>query len=162
MVAYKSSAVASFLKSPEPACRAVLLYGPDAGLVAERASALAVTLGRRAAGETETVRLDDRDLAEDPARLEVELKTTPMFASKSVIRVTAGQRLDVQALKALLATPSENALIVEADDLGRPLAALDEDLRERDRPLRHQSRVWSVDENRAARGVRRSHEVGNG
>src|SRR4029450_8708937 len=41
MVAYKSSAVASFVKTPKPECRAVLVYGPDAGLVAERAAGLA-------------------------------------------------------------------------------------------------------------------------
>jgi len=123
MVAYKSSAVASFLRSPDPSCRAVLLYGPDAGLVTERASALAATFVKRASGHAEIVRLDDRDLAEDPARLEVELRTRPMFATCQVVRVAAGGRLDVPSLKALLASPSDNALIVEAGNL-RPDSAL--------------------------------------
>jgi DNA polymerase-3 subunit delta len=123
MVAYKSSAVASFLRSPDPSCRAVLLYGPDAGLVAERAAALAATFARRDKGGAEIVRLDDRDLAEDPARLEVELCTRPMFASSQVVRVTAGARLDVPGLKALLASPYDNALIVEAGNL-RPDSGL--------------------------------------
>ena len=101
----------------------MLLYGPDAGLVAERAAALAQIFVKRGKGQTEIVRLDDRDLAEDPARLEVELRTAPMFASQSVIRVTAGARLDVPSLKALLATPSDNALIVEAGNL-RPDSGL--------------------------------------
>ena len=123
MVAYKSSAVASFLRSPEPSCRAVLLYGPDAGLVGERASALAATFARRVKGNAEIIRLDDRDLAEDPAQLEVELRTRPMFAASQVVRVTAGARLDVPGLKALLASPFDNALIVEAGNL-RPDSAL--------------------------------------
>lgn len=123
MVAYKASAVASFIRSPEPGCRAILVYGPDAGLVAERAVALAQIFVKRGKGQTEIVRLDDRDLAEDPARLEVELRTAPMFASQSVIRVTAGSRLDVPSLKALLATPSDNPLIVEAGNL-RPDSGL--------------------------------------
>lgn len=123
MVAYKSSAVASFLRSPEPSCRAVLLYGPDAGLVAERASALAAMFARGVKGNAEIIRLDDRDLAEDPARLEVELRTRPMFAASQVVRVTAGARLDVPSLKALLASPFDNALIVEAGNL-RPDSAL--------------------------------------
>ncbi len=123
MVAYKSSAAAAFLRSPDPAFRAILLYGPDAGLVSERASALAGTFARRAAGGTEIVRLDDRDLAEDPARLEVELRTRPMFAASQVVRVTAGARLDVPSLKALLAAPFDNALIVEAGNL-RPDSGL--------------------------------------
>ena len=101
----------------------MLLYGPDAGLVAERAAALAQIFVKRGKGQTEIVRLDDRDLAEDPARLEVELRTAPMFASQSVIRVAAGARLDVPSLKALLATPSDNVLIVEAGNL-RPDSGL--------------------------------------
>jgi DNA polymerase III subunit delta len=123
MVAYKSSAVASFLRAPDSSCRAVLLYGPDAGLVAERAAGLAATFARRDKGGAEIVRLDDRDLAEDPARLEVELRTRPMFAASQVVRVTAGARLDVPGLKALLASPFDNALIVEAGNL-RPDSAL--------------------------------------
>lgn len=123
MVAFKSSAVASFLKSPDPDCRAVLVYGPDAGLVAERATALAQAFARMEKGQTEIVRLDDRDFGEDPARLEVELRTVPMFAARSVVRVTAGARLDVPSLKALLATRCDNPLIVEAGNL-RPDSAL--------------------------------------
>jgi DNA polymerase-3 subunit delta len=123
MVAFKSSAVASFLKSPDPNCRAVLVYGPDAGLVSERATALAQAFARKAPGQTEIVRLDDRDFGEDPARLEIELRTVPMFAARSVVRVTAGAKLDVPSLKALLATPPENPLIVEAGNL-RPDSGL--------------------------------------
>jgi DNA polymerase III subunit delta len=123
MVAYKSHTVGSFLKSPNPTCRAVLVYGPDAGLVTERASALAQLFAGRCEGQTEIVRLDDRDLGEDPARLEVELKTASMFAARSVVRVTAGPKLDVPALKALLATEFDNPLIVEAGNL-RPDSGL--------------------------------------
>lgn len=123
MVAYKSSAVPSFVKSPNAACRAVLVYGPDAGLVAERASALAQIFAQRAKGPTEVVRLDDRDLGEDPARLEVELRTASMFAAQSIIRLTAGAKLDVPSLKALLATEFDNPLIIEAGNL-RPDSGL--------------------------------------
>jgi len=123
MVAHKASAVPRFLKSPDPNCRAVLLYGPDAGLVSERAAALTRSLARRQGAEAEVIRLDDRDFAEDPARLDVELRTQPMFASAKVVRVTAGSRLDVPSLKALLAEPSDNALIVEAGNL-RPDSGL--------------------------------------
>ena len=123
MVAYKSSAVAGFIKSPKPDCRAVLVYGPDAGLVAERARTLAQVFAERGTGDTEIVRLDDRDLGEDPARIEVEINTVPMFAAQSVVRVTAGAKLDVASLKTLLATDFANALIVEAGNL-RPDSGL--------------------------------------
>ena len=72
---------------------------------------------------TEIVRLDERDLAEDPARLEVELRTIPMFAERKVVRVAAGARLDVPMLKALLEAPLAGALVIEAGAL-RPDSAL--------------------------------------
>jgi DNA polymerase-3 subunit delta len=123
MVAYKSSAVASFLKAPKPECRAVLVYGPDAGLVAERVNALAQIFARRAKGETEIVWLGERDLTDDPARLEVEVDTKPMFASQSIVRFTVWPKFDPSRLKALLATEFANPLIVEAGNL-RPDSAL--------------------------------------
>jgi DNA polymerase-3 subunit delta len=91
--------------------------------VAERARTLADMFAGRASGQAEIVRLDDRDLAEDPARLEVELRTVPMFATSKVVRVTAGARLDVASLKSLLAALTDGALIVEAGNL-RPDSAL--------------------------------------
>lgn len=123
MVAYKTSAVAAFVRSPDPSARAMLVYGPDAGLVAERAAALAEKFARQGKGDIEIVRLDDRDLAEDPARIEVELRTRPMFAAGKVVRVSAGARLDLPSLKALLAAPFDHLLIVEAGNL-RPDSAL--------------------------------------
>ena len=123
MVAYKASGVARFLKSPDPKCRAALIYGPDAGLVSERGAALAETFARQQGDDAEIIRLDDRDFAEEPGRLAIELRTQPMFASAKVVRVTAGSRLDVPSLKALLGEPSDNALIVEAGNL-RPDSGL--------------------------------------
>jgi DNA polymerase-3 subunit delta len=123
MVAYKTSAVPAFVRSPDPSARAMLVYGPDAGLVSERAAALADKFVRQGKGDAEIVRLDDRDLAEDPARIEVELRTRPMFSAGKVVRVTAGARLDVPSLKALLAAPFDHPLIVEAGNL-RPDSGL--------------------------------------
>ncbi|MFD0985777.1 DNA polymerase III subunit delta [Methyloligella solikamskensis] len=122
MVAVKSSGVSRFLKSPDPACRAVLVYGPDTGLVSERAAALQKRFAE-GAEEAEVVRLDDRDFAEMDGRLSVELGTMPMFADRKVVRVAAGARLNPDELKAALAEPPETALIVEGGNL-KPDSAL--------------------------------------
>ena len=121
MVAYKSLSVPHFIKSPDAACRFALVYGPDTGLVSERAEALAkhFSAGR---GETEIVRLDERDITDDASRIEVELRTIPMFATRKVVRVGVGARLDVPTLKALLEMQSESALIIEAGNLRRDSA----------------------------------------
>ncbi|MGB0057822.1 MAG: DNA polymerase III subunit delta, partial [Methyloceanibacter sp.] len=123
MVAYKAKSFRQLLKTFSTECRAALIYGPDAGLVAERAAALADMFAGKRKDATEFVRLDERDLAEDPALIEVELRTVPMFAERKVVRVTASSRLDVPSLKALLEAQLANALIVEAGAL-RPDSAL--------------------------------------
>jgi DNA polymerase-3 subunit delta len=123
MVALKSGPLQRLLKSLPPHCRAVLVYGPDAGLVAERAGALGSHFASQDKGTSDVVRLDDRDLAEDPGRLEVELRTVSMFADRKVVRIAAGARLDVGSLKALLEAPLEGALVVEAGAL-RPDSGL--------------------------------------
>jgi DNA polymerase-3 subunit delta len=123
MVAYKAASVHRFLRSPAPDCGAALLYGPDAGLVAERAAALASHFMRRGEGQSELVRLDERDFAEDSGRLDVELRTIPMFAERKVVRVGPSAKLNVPALKALLGSPLEAVLVVEAGNL-RPDSAL--------------------------------------
>lgn len=101
----------------------MLVYGPDAGLVSEQATALAKRLAEGLGSDTEIVRLDDRDFAEDPGRLELECRTRPMFASGRVVRVRAGSRLDAGALKTVFAEPSDNPVIVEAGNL-RPDSGL--------------------------------------
>jgi DNA polymerase-3 subunit delta len=123
MVAYKTGSLQRIIKSFEPECRAALVYGPDAGLVAERAAALADAFAGKRKDAAEIVRLDERDLAEDPARLEVELRTIPMFAERKVVRVAPGAKLDVPMLKALLEAPLAGALVIEAGAL-RPDSAL--------------------------------------
>ncbi len=123
MVAFKASQLIGFLKSPDPRFCAALLYGPDAGQVGDHATVLAkrVALASEPAGEI--IRIDDRDLAEDPGRLETEAQTVSMFSARKVIRVTAGQRFPVDGLEALLAAPLEAWIIVEAGNL-RPAAKL--------------------------------------
>jgi DNA polymerase-3 subunit delta len=123
MVAYKAGSLQHLLKSLDPHCRAALVYGADAGLVAERAGELASFFARQGKVKTEMVRLDDRDLAEDGARLEVELRTVPMFSDRKVVRLAAAARLDVPSLKAMLEAPLEGMLVVEAGPL-RPASAL--------------------------------------
>ena len=123
MVAYKTGSFQRILKSLEPSCRAGLVYGPDAGLVAERAAVLTNVFAGKRKDAVEVIRLDEKDLAEDPARLEVELRTIPMFADGKVVRVAAGARIDVPTLKALLEAPLAGALVIEAGAL-KPDSAL--------------------------------------
>lgn len=102
MVALKASDVERFVAAPDPRYEAVLVYGPDEGLVAERARRLCDTLARRDTPPSDILRLDDADLESSLDRLHVELGTVSMFSSGKVVRVTAGRRINAALLKSLL------------------------------------------------------------
>jgi DNA polymerase III subunit delta len=128
MVAIKTQQADAFLKSfDRPTASvpsAVLFYGGDAGLVAERATALARRLAERDSPPGEILRLDDASLDDDPARIFVELQTAPMFGGRKIVRATAGRRITAAALKPLIEGAGlEGFLIVEAGNL-RPDDAL--------------------------------------
>jgi DNA polymerase-3 subunit delta len=116
MVAVKAHQADAFLNAIERVPAAVLFYGPDAGLVSERAATLARRLAERDGGEV--LRLDDADLEDDPDRIAVELQTIAMFGGRKIVRALAGRRVNANALKALVESGKiEGILIVEAGQL---------------------------------------------
>lgn len=118
MVAVKAHQAETFLKPPGPSYAAVLFYGTDAGLVAERAAKLASLLAAREDPPGEIIRLDDADLDSDPDRLAIELQTMPMFGGAKIVRAIAGRRIGTSALQSLIDGDSLAArLIVEAGNL---------------------------------------------
>jgi len=122
MVAYKAAQTARFLKNPDSQFRAFLLYGPDSGLVSDRGAALARKLASVSELECEVIRLDERDLSQDPDRLAIEARTLSMFAGTKVVRVRGGAGLET-ALAELIDTAVEAHIIVEAGNL-RPSSKL--------------------------------------
>ncbi|MEE8530828.1 MAG: DNA polymerase III subunit delta [Hyphomicrobium sp.] len=118
MVAVKAHQAQSFLKLPGPRQSAILFYGTDAGLVAERARALATLIAQREDPHGEIIRLDDADLDTDPERLAVELQTVPMFGGSKIVRATTGRRIGTTTIKPLLDEDKlASTLIVEAGNL---------------------------------------------
>src|SRR5881394_332712 len=102
MVAVKTHQANAFLAALDRVPPAVLLYGGDAGLVAERAAQLAKRLTERDSPPGEIIRLDDASLEEDPGRIFVELQTAPMFGGRKVLRTVAGRRVTAAQLKPLV------------------------------------------------------------
>lgn len=118
MVAIKPQQVPSLLKAPDPKLQAYLIYGADAGQVAETSLALARSIAARGNPPGEIIRLDDADLESDPDRLAVELKTMPMFGGQKIIRASTGRRITTAVLKPLVGEGRlEGTLIVEAGNL---------------------------------------------
>src|SRR5689334_6234586 len=124
MVAVKTHQANAFLAALDRVPSAILLYGGDAGLVAERATQLAKRLAERDTPPGEIIRFDDASLEEDPGRIFVELATVPMFSSRKIVRATAGRRVSAQQLAPLVTGGAiAGCLIVEAGNL-RPDDAL--------------------------------------
>jgi DNA polymerase III subunit delta len=110
--------VAVFLQRPDPGVRAVLLYGPDAGLVRERAEALARAVCPDPHDPFRVADLAGATLAADPARLNDEAAQISLMGGKRVVRVREASDALAPLFARFLADPPEGALvIVETGDL---------------------------------------------
>jgi DNA polymerase III subunit delta len=127
MVALKGAEIERFVARPDPARPIVLVFGPDAGLVHERAEALVRASVDDPKDPFQLARLDGEDLAGEPTRLIEEANTVPLFGGRRAVWVKAGGRNLAPAVEPLLASPvSECRVIIEAGDLKRsaPLRAI--------------------------------------
>src|SRR5580698_6681668 len=127
MVAIKAADVDAFVARPDPARPVVLVFGPDAGLISERATALIKASVDDVNDPFALARLEAEALSADPARLAEEAQTIPLFGGRRAVWVKAGGRNIAPAVEALLALPRiECRVIIEAGDLRRnaPLRAL--------------------------------------
>ena len=127
MVALKASEIEKFLARPDPARPIMLVFGPDAGLVRERAEALVRASIDDPKDPFQLARLDGDDLASEPTRLVEEANTIPLFGGRRAVWVKAGSRNFAPAVEALVAVASPDCrVVIEAGDLKRtaPLRAL--------------------------------------
>src|ERR1039458_9110255 len=90
MVALRGKEIDAFLARPDPGRPIILLYGPDAGLVRERADALLASAVDDPNDPFSLVRLDGDELSAEPSRLVDEALTMPLFGGRRAIRVRAG------------------------------------------------------------------------
>lgn len=106
-----------YLSKPDTNRSVVLLFGPDTGRVAERASELASDLSN--GNELAVARFDEAELAAEPDRLRNEVYAGSLFVDHRVIRIRAGGNRSIgSSLEAILKDPPENTwLVIEAGDL---------------------------------------------
>jgi DNA polymerase-3 subunit delta len=124
MVALRGRDVDAFLKTPDAGRPIVLLYGPDAGLVRERADALIASAVDDASDPFSLVRMDGDELSAEPSRLVEEAMTIPMFGGRRAIRVRAGSRSFASGVETLAAMPLKDCrVVIEAGEL-RPESPL--------------------------------------
>jgi DNA polymerase-3 subunit delta len=107
-----------FIRQPDPAVPAVLLYGPDAGLRRERSAALLAKVVADPKDPFAVTELTGAQIAEDPARLADEAAALVFGGGRRFVRVReAGDRITA-VVKDFLAQPAGEAFVVfEGDDL---------------------------------------------
>jgi DNA polymerase-3 subunit delta len=110
--------VESFLRRPDPQISAVLLYGPDAGLVRERADMLARTICPDLQDPFRVAELTPAVLGADPARLADETAQISLMGGRRVVRVRdAGDALAPLFARFLGDSRGDALTVVEAGDL---------------------------------------------
>jgi DNA polymerase-3 subunit delta len=124
VVALRGREIDAYLARPDPARPIVLLYGPDAGLVRERADALLASAVDDPNDPFSLVRLDGDELSAEPSRLVDEALTIPLFGGRRAIRVRAGSRNFASGVDALADAPLKDCrIVIEAGEL-RPESPL--------------------------------------
>src|SRR5260370_25413425 len=101
MTALKAAQVDAFVARPDPARPVVLVFGPDAGLVRERAEALIRGAVDDPRDPFALARLAGDELAAQPMRLGEGANTLPLFGGRRAVWVKAGSRNFVPAVRAL-------------------------------------------------------------
>src|SRR5271167_4911008 len=118
MVVLRGREIDAFLARPDPGRPIILLYGPDAGLVRERADALLASAVDDPDDPFSLVRLDGDELAADPSRLVDEAMTVPLFGGRRAIRVRAGSRSFASGVDTLADSPLKDCrIVIEAGEL---------------------------------------------
>jgi DNA polymerase-3 subunit delta len=124
LVALRGRDVDAFLARPDPGRPIILLYGPDAGLVRERANALLASAVDDPEDPFSLVKLEGDELSAEPSRLVDEALTVPLFGGRRAIRVRAGSRNFSSGIDTLAEMPLKDCrIVIEAGDL-RPESPL--------------------------------------
>lgn len=128
MVAIKASDVDRALRQRRPDQHpVVLVYGPDQGLVSERARAAAEAAVDDPSDPFQLVRLDGDAVAAEPGRLAEEAGTIGLFGGRRSLWVRQTSRNLVPAVTVCLDLDlRDTSIVVEGGDLGRssPLRTL--------------------------------------
>jgi DNA polymerase III subunit delta len=126
MAKLKAHEVDGFLSRSGTGYHIFLIYGPDRGMVSERASQIAKSSKIPLDDPFSVIKLDASTINADPARLADECLTVSMFGGDRLVWVkdAGNEKGLIEAVKAIAASKMEGVtLIIEADDL-KPASGL--------------------------------------
>jgi DNA polymerase-3 subunit delta len=124
IVKVSTSRTDSFVKSPPPGLRVVLVYGPDEGLVLERSKKLGASVVQDLSDPFLVCELTGAQVAADPARLADEVSAISMIGGRRLIRVRdAGDNIANIVASVIEDTPGDALTVLQAGQLS-PRSAL--------------------------------------
>lgn len=110
--------VDGFVARPDPECAVILLYGPDTGLVGERARRLGLGVVEDLTDPFRVTELDAERLRQEPQLLVEEAQALCLMGGRRLVRVRPAADAATAAVKLLLEAGEPAALVVlEAGDL---------------------------------------------
>jgi DNA polymerase-3 subunit delta len=119
----KSHEADKYVVSPPKGLMIALVYGPDAGLVQERAEKLLKTVTPDLTDPFNTVDISETVLLADPARLADEAASMSMMGGRRSVRVRGAGNDLAELFEGFLDDPKGDALVViEAGDLAKTSA----------------------------------------
>jgi DNA polymerase III subunit delta len=120
MVAVKNGEADRFIAKPAPNIFLYLVFGTDAGLIAERAQRIIAGSIDDLKDPFQFLRISGDELAADPLRLADEANTIPMFGGRRAIAIDAQGKSFAAALEPILAKPPlDCTIVIEAGALKR-------------------------------------------
>ncbi|QLF68851.1 DNA polymerase III subunit delta [Peteryoungia desertarenae] len=120
MVEIKSHEFDGFLQKSARHYRLFLVYGPDRGLVGERAAELSKQTTVDLSDSFAVTKLESSDLQSDPGRLVDEVNSLGLFGGERLVwvRNAANEKAVIEGLQILASDPPTGAtVIIEAGDL---------------------------------------------
>src|SRR5262245_49773618 len=128
MTALKGAEIEAYVAKPGGRYGIVFIYGPDSGLVRERADAIVAKSVDDPEDPSSFIKLEGDTLADTPSRLVEEAHTVPLFGGRRAVLVAAGSRSIVAAVEMLAAAPpaKDCMVVITAGDLSKsaPLRSL--------------------------------------
>jgi DNA polymerase-3 subunit delta len=118
------SRIEQFVKSPYPAARAVLVYGPDSGLVRERMDALTKTVSEDLGDPFLVIEIIGSALRDDPALLADEAAAIALMGGRRVVRIRDAADSQAAVFKTFFEDlPGDALVLAQGADLS-PRSAL--------------------------------------
>ena len=104
--------VAQFISSPPEAVRAILLYGPDSGLIRERGEQLTSAIVKDPKDPFRIAEFSASELRDDPARLSDEAAAIPFTGGRRVVRIRDTTDAVAKSIVSFCKEPFGDALVI--------------------------------------------------